>query len=323
MKRALVLSGGGSKGAFEVGAIDYLVNTAGMNFNIFIGTSVGALNAAFLGQARNHKELAELSRDLIQLWLSMKGSRSVYKRSFWGVLRLFFYDSLYQPSGLNRILKKQINLQRVFDSATVVKVAAVAQETGLLFYADSRRSELQADFLKYVLASASMPVFFPAVRIGENHWYDGGLRDITPLGAAFNEKPDEIMVITTFPVGPNLEPVLPPRKHHGAFQAILRTIEILTSEIQTNDLQLANSINLNHRSFPGQYRIPIRLIAPKNSLPGKDVLEFNQADIAENIRLGCEAAQKPRLLSIPKISSHSDPVADFRSGYPHLHSNQY
>jgi NTE family protein len=300
MKRALVLSGGGSKGAFEVGAIDYLVNTEGMNFNIFIGTSVGALNAAFLGQSGNRMELAQLSRDLKQLWLDMKSKHSVYQTSFWGALRLLWSDSLYRPYGLKRMLQKKINVKRIFDPATVVKVATVAQETGQLFYADSRRPELQADFLKYVLASASMPIFFPAVHIGKNHWYDGGLRDITPLGAAFNEKPDEIIVIITYPVGPNLGPVLAPQKHRGAFQAMLRTVEILTSEIQTNDLQLANYINQNHRNFPGQYRIPIRLIAPQSSLPGKNVLDFNQADITENIRLGCEAAQQPRLLTISK-----------------------
>ncbi len=301
MKRALVLSGGGSKGAFEVGAIDYLVNKKGLNFNIFIGTSVGALNAAFLGQSRNHRELTELSRDLKKLWLNMKGSQSVYHTSFWGALRLLWSDSLYQPQGLKRMLQKQINLERIFDPATVVKVATVAQETGQLFYADSQTPELRADFLKYVLASASMPMFFPAVRIGQNHWYDGGLRDITPLGAAFDEKPDEIIVIITYPVGPNLEPVLTPKKHRGAFQAILRTVEILTSEIQINDLQLANYINQNHRIFSGQRRIPIHLIAPKTSLPGKDALDFNRTDIVENIRLGFESAQNQRLLSMSKI----------------------
>lgn len=300
MKRVLVLSGGGSKGAFEVGAVDYLVNKEGMNFNIFIGTSVGALNAAFLGQSGNRMELTQLSRDLKQLWLNMKSKESVYKTSFWGVLRLLWSDSLYRPCGLKRMLQEKINIERIFHPATVVKVATVAQETGQLFYADSRRPELKTDFLKYVLASASMPVFFPAVSIGQNHWYDGGLRDITPLGAAFDEKPDEIIVIITYPIGPNLEPVLASQKHRGAFQAILRTIEILTSEIQTNDLQLANYINKNNHNFPGQHRIPIRLIAPQNSLPGKDALDFNQSNITENILLGCEAAQKPRLLSISK-----------------------
>lgn len=298
MKRALVLSGGGSKGAFEVGAIDYLVNTEGLNFNIFIGTSVGALNAAFLGQSGNRRELTELNHDLKQLWLNIKGKKSVYHTTFWGALRLLWSDSLYQPHGLNQILQKQINLDRIFNSATVVKVAAVAQETGQLFYADSRRSELQADFLKYVLASASMPLFFPAVHIGQNHWYDGGLRDVTPLGAAFDERPDEIVVIITYPVGPNLEAVLIPKKHHGAIQAILRTLEILINEVQTNDLQLANYINQNYRRFPGKYHIPIRLIAPQNFLPGKDVLEFNPDDIKQNIRLGHEAARKSRLLSV-------------------------
>ena len=300
MKRALVLSGGGSKGAFEVGAIDYLVNVEGLNFNIFIGTSAGALNAGFLGQSRDRKELVELSRQLKELWLNIRNKRSVYQSNFGGMLSLFWCDSLYRPRGLYRILQKYIDLDRIFDPATVVKVATVAQETGRLFYADSRRPELQADFLKYILASASMPLFFPAVHIGKSHWYDGGLRNITPLGAAFDEQPDEIIVIVTYPVGPNMEPITSTTKHGGAFQAILRTVEILTSEIATNDLQLAYYINQNYRSFPGRHRSTIRLIAPKTFLPGKDALDFSQADIKENIRLGGEAARSPRLLNVSK-----------------------
>ena len=303
MKRALVLSGGGSKGAFEVGAIDYLVNTEGMNFNIFIGTSVGALNSAFLGQARNRMELARLSRDLKQLWLDIKGKHSIYRTSFWGALRLLWSDSLYQPNGLQRMLQQKIDLDRIFDPASVVKVAAVAQETGRLFYADSRNTGLKSDFLKYVLASASMPLYFPPVHIGGHHWYDGGLRDVTPLGAVFDEKPDEIVVIITYPVGPNLEPVISPRKHRGAVQAILRTLEILINEVQTNDLQLARYINENSRSFPGKCHIPIRLIAPRNFLPGKDVLDFQREDIENNIRLGYEAAQKSRLLGSKTLAA--------------------
>ncbi|HBT16594.1 MAG TPA: hypothetical protein DEB05_06530 [Firmicutes bacterium] len=79
MKRALVLSGGGSKGAFEVGALEYLLIEEKLDFQIFIGTSVGALNAAFLGQACNREELVDLAQELKALWLGLKGNNSIYE----------------------------------------------------------------------------------------------------------------------------------------------------------------------------------------------------------------------------------------------------
>lgn len=51
MKRALVLSGGGAHGAIQAGALDYLVNQKGLDFQILAGVSTGTLTAAMLAQA--------------------------------------------------------------------------------------------------------------------------------------------------------------------------------------------------------------------------------------------------------------------------------
>lgn len=298
MKRALVFSGGGSKGAFEVGAVEYLVKEERLNFHVFTGTSVGALNAAFLGQARNRQELSELVEELKTLWLELNGNRAIYRSGFFqGLFRLLFRDSLYNPAGLRTLLADKLELERIFHPATVVKVTAVALENGELFCADSRHRELGEDFRRYVLASASMPLFFPAVRIAGQHWYDGGLRDLTPLAAAMEEDPDEIVVITTFPLDPHLQAIIPLAKAGGALKAILRTVEILLSEIAVNDLQIAHTINETCWRFPKKKPVPIRIIAPQTQLSG-DTLAFNPRWIRENMRVGCEAARHPRHLAV-------------------------
>jgi predicted acylesterase/phospholipase RssA len=51
-RRALGLSGGGAKGSFQIGVLEELILNRGLDFQIFCGTSVGALNASFLAQAR-------------------------------------------------------------------------------------------------------------------------------------------------------------------------------------------------------------------------------------------------------------------------------
>lgn len=297
MKRALVLAGGGSKGAFEVGAVDFLVRESGLDFNIYLGTSVGALNAGVLGQSRNYRELCQQTQNLKELWLGIKGSNSVYQKNLFGVFNLLFKDSLYNPSGLKAMIKENIDPDRLFKNpGRVLKIATVAVESGELLYVDNHSPEFKADFLSYILASASIPLFFPAVKANGKHWYDGGLRDVTPLGAVFREQPDEIVVILTFPINRSLNPILAPAKHQGALGAILRTFEIMNNEISANDLQLANAINQSHRCLPGQRRVTIRIIAPETTLTGSSLLEFQPDNIRENMNRGFLAAQKRVIL---------------------------
>lgn len=301
MKRALVLSGGGSMGAFEVGAVDYFVQQAGYDFTVLLGTSVGALNAAFLGQARNYHELVRATTDLKDLWLKIKNNSSIYKKSILGYLRLFFRDSLYDPKGLKELLKERIDPQRICgNSKRIVKVATVAMETGELLYADSRDPQYQPYFLNYVLASASMPLFFPSVPINGKHWYDGGLRDITPLGAVFQEMPDEIVIVITFPIGPDLSPRLPQVKPKGAIAALLRTIDILTDEIKANDLQFAQMINDRAEFFPEWRKIPLRIVAPAAPLEGKSPLDFDAEKIRRNMERGYKAAHESKTLRMTR-----------------------
>lgn len=293
MKRALVLAGGGSKGAFEVGAIEFLVRESGLDFDIYLGTSVGALNAGILGQSRNYRELCQQVQVLKELWLGIKGPSSIYHKNLFGVFSLLFKGSLYNPIGLKQLIKEYIDTERLFNNPTrILKVATVATETGELLYADNRSPELKEEFLSYVLASASVPLFFPAVEINGKHWYDGGLRDVTPLGTVFRERPDEIVVILTFPISRDLTPVLSVEKHQRGLGFILRALEIMGNEISANDLQLANAINHNYRCLFGRRSVPIRIIAPESPLTCSNVLEFNHENISQNLKRGFLAARK-------------------------------
>ena len=301
MKRALVLSGGGCKGAFSVGAIDYLVNKAKLDFRLFFGSSAGALNATILGQSRNYGELVDNVKKLKNIWLNIKGNRSIYTKSIFGVFKLLFSDSLYKPEGLLQLIKRNVNIEMLFHPATVVKVPAVALETGQLFYADTRQHELKDKFIKYILASASMPLFFPPVVIDNKHWYDGGLRDITPLGEVFQESPDEIVVIITYPISHELTPILATIEPDGAFRTILRTLEIIISEIGANDLQLAREINRYYCDDPKKKCALLKIISPKMPLGGEHSLDFNQNRIRDNMRLGYEAARN--IVSIVPVTT--------------------
>lgn len=74
-KRGLVLSGGGAKGAFQVGVLEYLHEKGKLDFDIVCGVSVGALNATMVAQG-------EFDR-LKELWEGIKESPDIYKKNSW------------------------------------------------------------------------------------------------------------------------------------------------------------------------------------------------------------------------------------------------
>jgi len=293
MKRALVLSGGGVYGAFEVGAIDYLIHKLKLDFQIFFGSSVGTLNAAILSQSNNYQELCIETALLKKLWLEIKGNQSIYRHNSLLLLGFFIHQAFYFPDGLKKIIQKYIDPKRLTNSKKTLKFPTVALETGELFYVDNHTC-LQATLLQYILASTSIPWIFPPVFINNKHWYDGGLRDITPLGGVFDEKPDEIFIILTNPINEKLQPTLQVYKYAGLIQNFIQLIEIISNEIINTDLQLALIINQLKQFFPDSRSVPIYLITPKKNLTG-NILDFKPEKIKEYFELGYQAAASPRL----------------------------
>jgi predicted acylesterase/phospholipase RssA len=82
-KTALVLAGGGAKGAFEAGAVKYLVEEQGVVPDVLTATSVGSICALVLGQARGHAELAQRVRELHDDLLAMTHRDLVFARQPW------------------------------------------------------------------------------------------------------------------------------------------------------------------------------------------------------------------------------------------------
>ncbi|MGH9093089.1 MAG: patatin-like phospholipase family protein [Acidimicrobiales bacterium] len=82
-KTALVLAGGGAKGAFEAGAVKYLVEEEGVVPDVITATSVGSICAAVLAQARTHAELCHRVRELHDDLLAMTHTELVFARQPW------------------------------------------------------------------------------------------------------------------------------------------------------------------------------------------------------------------------------------------------
>ncbi|HEX3947849.1 MAG TPA: patatin-like phospholipase family protein, partial [Acidimicrobiales bacterium] len=82
-KDAFVLAGGGTKGAFEAGAIRYLVEEEAITPEVITATSAGSLCAAVLAQARGHQELVERAQELHDDLLAMTHTDLLFGKQPW------------------------------------------------------------------------------------------------------------------------------------------------------------------------------------------------------------------------------------------------
>ena len=162
---ALVLSGGGIKGAHQAGAIWYLVNVLECDFSHFYGTSTGAVTAAFLSQARNHGELKALVNDLVKQYKEMKPS-DIVDEHFLGKLRILMppwlggTNGIYTFKPLATRLAKQIDPKRINE----LTVNSVSLQTGRMRLTVSENKAIAEgaiepeSIIDFVLGSASIPI---------------------------------------------------------------------------------------------------------------------------------------------------------------------
>ncbi len=228
MVTGLILSGGGARGAYQVGvlkALAELLPVATRNpFPVICGTSAGAVNALSLaGRPGTFKRRVE---ELEAVWCSLRAER-VYRTDLWGVLKntlrlglslLLSHTfrngdrpvALLDNSPLRALLEGFVQLQAV-DAALArrellaVSVTAMDYATGesvSFFQGDSRewrrslrkgvRTKLSVDHL---LASAAIPTIFPAVHIGGHHYGDGAMRQLRPLSSALRLGADRLFIV--------------------------------------------------------------------------------------------------------------------------------
>lgn len=202
--RALILSGGGAKGAFEAGAVYHLVVHRGCDFTDFSGVSVGGLNVAYLAQSPAAGDsLANLqtqAKGLVNLWQSIRGAKQVMRGRFLGMPRLLSFgsESVKDFTPLRKLLDREIKLDALLHSGREVRVGTVSFYDGTYREVMPNSPQLlaPAQFLDYVYASALIPVYGAMPRIREDrnqpadseYWSqfsDGGVRHPTPIAGYF------------------------------------------------------------------------------------------------------------------------------------------
>ena len=155
-QEVVVLSGGGSLGAAQVGALRALYES-GIRPDAFVGCSVGALNAAFMAVDPTEERLAELER----IWRTLASHPIVH-----AVRR---DDHLYEPDSLRSLVRRWVPLDDLGDTAVPCHVVTTDLFTGQpSWWCDG-------DPVTVLTASACLPALFPPVELGNSLHVDGGV----------------------------------------------------------------------------------------------------------------------------------------------------
>jgi len=229
-RTALVLSGGGARGAYQVGVLRGLVEQGFLapgraGIDVFVGSSAGAINSAAL--AAHADDLAAGVERLERVWstihagqvyrtdvasLGRIGLRWAWDLSFGGAMRHVQPKSLLDTTPLRALLAEHVPLaripQRVADG-TLGALALVATDlhtsNGVIFLAappqtpgwTRRRWRIERTGIgvEHLLASSAIPIFFPSVAIDGRHYGDGSIRNTAPLSPAINLGAERIIAI--------------------------------------------------------------------------------------------------------------------------------
>jgi NTE family protein len=228
MKPALVLSGGGARGAYQVGVLKAIADLYPKNahnpFSIISGTSAGAVNAVALAASANNFRLAV--KKVEKIWGSLHVGQ-VYEAGGWDLLSAMMrlLGSLFnQGVGRNRplsllnnaplreLLSHSIqfkNIQKRIDKGYLdaVGVSALGYTSGesVTFFQgrsgvepwrEGRRVGVSTQLgVSHMLGSSAIPAILPAEKIDLEYFGDGALRQLAPISPAIHMGADRVMVI--------------------------------------------------------------------------------------------------------------------------------
>jgi NTE family protein len=227
---ALVLSGGGARGAYQVGVLkamaEWLPADTPCPFQVLVGTSAGALNAAAL--ASRAESFREGVRVLDGVWSNFRvehvmrvGTTTMLRSGLHWLVSLLTAGSFASPprslldtSPLRDLLARTVAVERIGPAIAARRLHALAVATtsyatgqAVAFFDGDpsiepwnrvrragRRRALDHDVL---MASAAIPFIFPAAPIDGEYYGDGAMRQLAPLSPAIHLGANRILVIGT------------------------------------------------------------------------------------------------------------------------------
>jgi NTE family protein len=289
--RALVLSGGGSKGIFQVGVLkSMLKKNPELDYDIYVGSSSGAINAYVLSKNSLNKSLPKLE----QFWLTKASNSNIYgyKNILLSILiltilltNLFFalssssyfciLFSLMSMISAIMLYRFLSTIYSIYDTSfllneiradkdPIVKklsVGAVRAVDGIFVNVKETSKHIK----DFVAASAAFPLYFSPIEIDGQLYIDGGLVNLASIDEAIKRDATEIDVIICSKFS------IPPKKVKNVFDIIFASLNIMSNEILINDICVKRNV-------------VIRLYQPTFEVT-KSVLDFDSKELLASYTL--------------------------------------
>jgi len=282
----LVLPGGGARGAYQVGVLkaiaEMLPRRSPNPFAVLSGTSAGAISAAVLASRARCFRVAV--SDLERVWANFHSSQvfrcdpaTMLKSSLHWLAAMVLGGlgprnprSLLDNDPLWALLRGRINFDAIQDSidrgylgALAITAAGYGSARSITFF--QGRSELQPwervrrkgrptrIALEHLMASVAVPMVFPPVRIGQEYFGDGAMRQATPLSPALHLGAHRLLVIGVRNEVPEPLPAADQAVPYPSFGRIAGYIlDALFMDGLSSDLENLIRINMILENMPGR-----------------------------------------------------------------------
>ena len=314
--RALSLEGGGSKGAYQAGALLTLTSQLpgeDIQWNVVTGISTGALNSGGVSMFPMGQE-PQMAQFLKSVWLNLNGSKSVFED--WNVLGIPYAvisePSLYTTQPLRETLTK-LFVQGIHRNVTI---GATNLNTGL--FGNFNESVGNANIIEAIMCSAAPPLFFPPQSFMGSMWADGGciinLDVFSAVERCLDVVSDEsdIIVDMIFCSGASMNPVSNPSS--------MVTSDVVARAKNIKDYD--HSMWYVYNAMQAYPNVNFRyMIVPSKPLAGSILpLDFDQANLESELALGESDAANvlsngadPQILVNEWLSQRSARIRPFSS----------
>lgn len=331
----LVFQGGGALGAYQAGVYQ-AIHEAGLEPDWLIGTSIGAINASIIAGNERIDRISALR----EFWDRVSASRPWH---YWpmhpaiahcmsyfsivsGGLSRFFEPNpraalgphlklgaenagFYSTAPLARTLGKLVDFDRINNGGPRLTVGAAQVRTSKMRYFDSTKETLD---VRHVMASGALPPAFPAVRIDDELYWDGGILSNTPTEIVFDDFPRRDSLIFAVhlwnPEGPEPETIWEVMHRQKEIQYSSRVASHIRRQQETHRLrhiikELAALVPENRRKGEAFQQMldsgcltrmhVVRLMSPSfdHDDQTKDV-DFSPSAVRKRWRAGYEEAKR-------------------------------
>lgn len=348
----LVLQGGGALGAYQAGVYQAL-REAGVEPDWVIGTSIGAINGALIAGSAPEERLQRLEEfwhrvthaPLVQFagaapffgaWLANMMTIAGGLPRFFAPNPIAFLGlgvssgaglaGYYSTQPLEGTLNDLIDPVHLNSGKPRLTVGAANIQTGEMRYFDSRDTPLT---VRHVIASGALPPAFPAVRIGDDLYWDGGILSNTPVEAVFDDVPRRSGLVFAVhlwgPYGPEPDSIWKVLARHKDLQYSSRAASHIARQKQLHKLrhiigELAARLPPEVAGSPEAQELAsygcvtrmhvVRLMAPR--LAGEDHskdIDFSPSGIRHRWQAGY--ADTARVLARAPWTDDFDPLEGF------------